>query len=216
MSFPTPTPTPRSSAASTPKTETLDARVIFLGNAGVGKTSIIGAMCGKRFSELVGRPQSDYEIVTLDNPDPAAPTKRFVFVDTAGQEEFRSLTSSYYRNADIQLIVFDIADLDSFHDLGEHLNDASRYCSASAVRILVANKTDLELERAMRNEDIAEFADRNDMDVVHFSAKTGMGREELYQTMERHLGQTVWKSGDQSFIQLSKLKQPKPKRRCDV
>lgn len=36
--------------------------------------------------------------------------------DTAGQEKFRTITSSYYRGAHALMIVFDITDLQSFQD----------------------------------------------------------------------------------------------------
>jgi Ras-related protein Rab-1A len=36
--------------------------------------------------------------------------------DTAGQEKFRTITSSYYRGAHALMIVFDITDLQSYQD----------------------------------------------------------------------------------------------------
>ena len=39
-----------------------------------------------------------------------------MITDTAGQERFRTLTSSYYRNADAIILVFDISEEESFLD----------------------------------------------------------------------------------------------------
>ena len=36
--------------------------------------------------------------------------------DTAGQEKFRTITSSYYRGAHALMIVFDITDMQSYQD----------------------------------------------------------------------------------------------------
>lgn len=201
---------------------TLDGRVIFLGNPGVGKTCILLTAAGKPFpADFRDTQRIDYEILCIPSADRPAKSvgdldRRLIFLDTAGQEEFRCLTSSYYRSADIQLIVFDITDKDSFTELEEHVSEASRYSTPSAVKILVANKLDLQLDRVVGDPEIDLFADRNDMEVVRYSAKTGEGRERLLALMERHLITTTWKTGDASFIKLNSMRAPKPRRRCQV
>lgn len=63
--------------------------------------------------------------------------------DTAGQERFRTLTSSYYRNADALLVVYDITDQESFEEVDSLFFEATRY-SSRALKFLIGNKIDLE------------------------------------------------------------------------
>ena len=41
--------------------------------------------------------------------------------DTAGQDKFKTITKSYYRNSQGVLVVFAIDSRDSYHSVGTHL-----------------------------------------------------------------------------------------------
>ena len=64
-------------------------------------------------------------------------------MDTAGQELFRTLTSSYYRNADLILIVYDKSNIATTEDLQEFFVDVGRYAKRAKI-ILIGNKSDIE------------------------------------------------------------------------
>jgi small GTP-binding protein len=65
--------------------------------------------------------------------------------DTAGQEKFRSLTSSYYRGTHGIVLVYDVSNRDSFNHVNDWLNEISTYTSEDdCVMLLVGNKIDLE------------------------------------------------------------------------
>ena len=91
-------------------------KIILLGNSGVGKTSILERYAYNRFNEeLLATLGLNFitEQVTLDN------FKRIELKiwDTAGQEKFRSLSKSYFRNVDAVLFVFAINDSLSFENI---------------------------------------------------------------------------------------------------
>jgi len=65
-------------------------KVILLGNMGVGKTSLILSFLDSPFAEM---PTEIIDFKTLTRKVDGV-TVNLVFTDTAGQEEFRSLTSS--------------------------------------------------------------------------------------------------------------------------
>lgn len=81
-------------------------KIIFLGDQGVGKSSILNRFANDKFEQ-------DYQAtigldfhsknVKIDNQD-----VRLLLYDTAGQEKFRSLIPMYIRDAHIILIVYDI------------------------------------------------------------------------------------------------------------
>lgn len=67
--------------------------------------------------------------------------------DTAGQERFRTLTSSYYRGCHGVILVYDITARDTFDSLSSWIAELDTFAgtgpnSRSVVRIIVGNKTD--------------------------------------------------------------------------
>ena len=64
--------------------------------------------------------------------------------DTAGQDHFRSVTRSYYRNAAGAIVVYDVTNRQSFVDVTRWLEDCRANGNAQMVMALVGNKIDLE------------------------------------------------------------------------
>ena len=65
--------------------------------------------------------------------------------DTAGQERFRSITSSYYKLAHGILLLFDLSNEKSFNNIELWMNELKNFINIESVPIiLVGNKTDLE------------------------------------------------------------------------
>ena len=62
--------------------------------------------------------------------------------DTAGQERFRTITSSYYRGAQGIILVYDVANRESFDALPRWYAELETYVSKSVVKIIVGNKVD--------------------------------------------------------------------------
>ena len=69
--------------------------------------------------------------------------------DTAGQDRFRTITSSYYRGANGIIIVYDITNRDSFSDVQMWCKEIDTYASEGVCRLLVGNKSDLVNRRAV-------------------------------------------------------------------
>ena len=64
--------------------------------------------------------------------------------DTAGQEKFRTITSSYYRGAHGIIVVYDITDRDTFGNVKNWFNEINKYAAESVNKVLVGNKADAE------------------------------------------------------------------------
>ena len=63
--------------------------------------------------------------------------------DTAGQERFRTLTPSYYRDAQGAILVYDVSDRATFVKLETWLNELEMYSTRSGiVKMIVGNKID--------------------------------------------------------------------------
>lgn len=63
--------------------------------------------------------------------------------DTAGQERFKTLTPSYYRDAQGAILVYDVADKITFTKLETWLNELDIYSTKqNIVKMIVGNKID--------------------------------------------------------------------------
>ena len=83
-------------------------------------------------------------------------------VDTAGQENFRSLSSQYYKRADGILLVYDITNEKSFENIkGYYFEQIKEKCKKNIKIIVLGNKTDLEEDRKVNPKEGANFAAKN-------------------------------------------------------
>jgi Ras-related protein Rab-2A len=100
--------------------------------------------------------------------------------DTAGQENFRSITRSYYRGAAGALLVYDISRRATFEHLTTWLEDARQHASASMTIMLIGNKSDLDHKRAVEYEEGAAFARKHGLIFLETSAKTAENVEAAF------------------------------------
>ena len=83
-------------------------------------------------------------------------------MDTAGQERFKSINTSYYRKADCCLLVYDITDRHSFEELEDYfIAKIKEKCKGNIQIILLGNKTDLENEREVSADEGANLSLKN-------------------------------------------------------
>ena len=81
------------------------AKLVIVGECGVGKTSLLRAFCDSDYSpSYVSTIGVDFRIVTI--PVGNVDVKLHVW-DTAGQERYKSLTASYFRGAMGVLVCYD-------------------------------------------------------------------------------------------------------------
>lgn len=92
----------------------ISAKVVMLGESGVGKTSIINRYINNSFNpECMTTPGASYASKTMyfDNYEKNI---KFDIWDTAGQEKFRSLTKIFYKETSVAVLVYDITRKESF------------------------------------------------------------------------------------------------------
>jgi Ras-related protein Rab-7A len=84
--------------------------VILLGDAGVGKTTIISKYTGKPVNEKATVGAEIFVKQTEIDKKPA----NFNFWDTAGQEKFDSLGVAFFRGCNACVLVYDVTNRKSF------------------------------------------------------------------------------------------------------
>ena len=153
----------------------MDRKVIFLGDVGVGKSSIISRLMYNTmegtYSPTVG---IDYLSKTVYKNNQVL---KIHFWDTAGQEKFKSLMPSYIRYCSVAVIVYDVSSSLSFNNVKiwtEMVNEES----PSIEIIVVGNKTDMT--RDVSGEDALKLAHEVHAGYVECSAKTGQGIDLVY------------------------------------
>ena len=83
--------------------------------------------------------------------------------DPSGQKRFRTITNAFFRGAMAIILIFDITDLQTFHDIDNFLSVARKSSSEDVSLILVGNKLDLETKRQVDVEVAEEFARKENM-----------------------------------------------------
>ena len=100
--------------------------------------------------------------------------------DTAGQEAFRSITRSYYKNSTCAFIVYDITSRKTFDNIIIWLKECKDMCYKDILIVLIGNKSDLEGRRVVSFEEGQKFADDNQLLFFETSAKDGSNIQEIF------------------------------------
>ena len=163
-------------------------RVILIGDSKVGKTSLLYRLKTKtgQLPSTTSTIGVDFHTTTLEVNDV---TVNFQLWDTAGQEDFKSITTSFFRNAVAGLLVFDVTNRNSFHHLHEWISEAkaNSHPERKMVLLLVGNKADLEMEREVSYDEAERFASQNNMNYIETSAKNGTNVQEASIEMTKTL-----------------------------
>ncbi len=145
---------------------------MLLGNTHVGKTAIGRRWEGDTFSPSTLATLS----VELYKKKLTIDEKRVTVQmwDTAGEERFHSITTSYFRNSRRFLIVYDVTARDSFDSARRWLDEIEEKGDPDSIVFLVANKIDQT--RVVSRADGESFAVQHKIHGFYeVSAKTGEG-----------------------------------------
>ena len=152
-------------------------KILLIGDAGVGKSSILLRYTDDSFEEhMASTIGVDFKVKTVCI---GGKTLKLTIWDTAGQERFRTLTSSYYRGCHGIILVFDVNDQSSFAHLRKWLDELDMYSTTTYAKLLVGNKTDVG-EREVSFQEATEFARQQAMLYIETSAKTRVGIRQAF------------------------------------
>ncbi|KAK6126241.1 hypothetical protein DH2020_040013 [Rehmannia glutinosa] len=103
----------------------------------------------------------------------------------AGQERFRTLTSSYYRGAQGIILVYDVTRRATFTNLSDvWAKELELYSNNhDCVKILVGNKVDRESERVVSGEEGMALAEELGCLFLECSAKTRRNVEQCFEEL---------------------------------
>ena len=110
----------------------------IIGDSGVGKSCLMMRFADDTFNEsFITTIGVDFRFRTINVDDKIV---KLQIWDTAGQEKFKTITSSYYRNAHSVMIVYDVSDRKSFHNIESWLSDIEKFCPSRVCKLIIGNK----------------------------------------------------------------------------
>ena len=154
--------------------------IITLGESGVGKTSIIRRyiydLYDENFISTIGM-SFNYKDITLKNNKKI----KLKIIDTGGEEKYRSVSKSYFKNADAVLFVYSIDDQKSFDRIKEWITlfNENHNGKEGIPKILVETKNDLP--RKVDENNSIQFAESNGFKFRKTSAHDNYLINELFQ-----------------------------------
>ena len=90
--------------------------------------------------------------------------------DTAGQERFRTLTLTFYKQAQGVILAFDVTNITSFKNVKMWIESIYQYAEDGVAKILVGNKIDMVDERKVTEQEAREMAKQHNMNYYEASA----------------------------------------------
>ncbi|XP_075385729.1 ras-related protein Rab-17 [Tenrec ecaudatus] len=160
-------------------------KLVLLGSESVGKSSLALRFVKDDFSSSL--PTVGCAFFTKVVQVGAAHLK-FEIWDTAGQEKYHSVCRLYFRGANAALLVYDVANMESFLRAQQWLRDLEgELLPGEVVVMLVGNKTDLTEEREVTSEDGKAFAESKGLLFAETSAKQNHQVTEAFSAVAQEL-----------------------------
>lgn len=149
-------------------------KVVFIGDSGVGKTSIIA--CAAGHADENPNPTIAAASVSICKQTDRGNVVPLAVWDTAGQEAYQAIIPSYARGAVAAVIVYAVNSPDSFQSIEAWKNLLTE--TATIEHVFVAGNK-IDLERVIAYKDADEFCRKHHMRYFECSAASGQGVEEL-------------------------------------
>ncbi len=130
--------------------------MIFIGNAGVGKSSLIMRMCHDCFSEqMLPTIGVNFESMVTQLSEFGGEDLEFkiTFWDLGGQDSYRDYCKSFAKDYHIAAFTFDLTNRKSFEDIHNWL-ELLKECDKGNLKYLIGTKMDLCIE----NEDVQKVS----------------------------------------------------------
>ncbi len=136
-------------------------KFILIGDSGVGKSTLLFQFIEGKFKPGI-EPTIGIEFGTKIL-EVAGKTVRLQIWDSAGQENYRSITRAYYRNTICAFLIYDVTSRKSFENVREWFSEAKNHGNANMYFVLLGNKCELDQNRQVSHAEGEKLAMDNGM-----------------------------------------------------
>jgi len=160
----------------------IDIRLILLGDAGVGKTSIMEKFAKNKYEDTKATTIGiKYETKIIKCKDKSY---KIHLYDTAGQEKYKSIISSYYRLGKGFFVVFDLTSESSLNSVQNWIKEIQEKSpEPDPIIIILGNKNDLENIRISEDIIKKKLENYNNKIYIETSAKANTNITHAFEQM---------------------------------
>ena len=146
----------------------IEYKFILLGDSSVGKSSIFKRLLGNSFSKnqisTLGTEKAILNFDALEIDKNTRQNFKIVLFDTAGQERYRAITKSYFRDSQGIVLIYSIVDEESFKHIEAWLDSIkdslSDWKRSGYIVMLLGNKLDIAEENKEQRMILKEEAEK--------------------------------------------------------
>ena len=180
-------------------------RVIVLGSVSCGKTAIIDRFIMREYHSdqicTIGTDVRHMEYnVVINGKDTDV---HLVVYDTSGNKQFWAITHSYYAHVDAVILVFDLSNLQSLHELYEIMQNLEKYAhpTRKMIRFLIGAKMEtlkpMGTLDAIDPEEIKKAI--NQLDIVGYFEVSAKANENITKTFNDIAAQLILKEREKEI-----------------
>lgn len=161
-------------------------KIIFIGDSTVGKSSLICRFTDDILTEEEGTTIGiDFRLKTIDVDNIRY---KIQIWDTAGQERFKSLVGAFYRGAHGVMVVYDMTNIESFHNVKNWIKEVEYKCGEKMpLFCVIGNKYDLTEKIRITDDDIRELTSKYQCSHIKTSALHKKEISEAFNTMIKEM-----------------------------
>ncbi|KAH0787234.1 ras-related protein Rab7 [Histomonas meleagridis] len=157
-------------------------KVVFFGDSGVGKTTIINSF---QSSPKAVEPTISASSINLSVKTDDQDVDLNIW-DTAGQDAFQAVAPQYAHGAKAVVFVFALNDKSTFDNLESWYEILTNSISPTSTKMfIVGNKSDLQ--HVVTNDEITQYCEEKGIPYSEVSAKTNFGTNELLNSIANSL-----------------------------
>ena len=160
-------------------------KILLVGDMGVGKSCLLTSFTENQFKEQ--HPSTiglDFRVRSIKVRGKHI---KLQIWDTAGQECFKPITTHYFRGSEGALMVYDITKKESFDHLNQWFQDLERKCEKDLPKVLIGNKNDLAVARAVQKLEGREYAENLGIPFLETSARKKEDVEKAFLTLTNEI-----------------------------
>lgn len=161
-------------------------KISIIGDTSVGKSCLLKRITDNEFKETYELTIGvEFGSILFNTEDKIL---KLQIWDTAGQENFKSITKIFYRGTHCVFLAYDISRENTFQNALKWLTEVRQNSGSDVIVFLVGTQADKEHSRAVTEEDALTFMQQNNLDYfLETSSKTNLNIEKLFKVAAQKL-----------------------------